>query len=267
MPRLAGFLEQLRKLLGGATSTDDELLQRFVRDHDQDAFAALVDRYGGMVMGVCRRALRSEQDTEDAFQATFLVLARKARSLNGRGTLAKWLYTVARNTAFKAKARAYRQRERQVETVPEPTADEHNWDGIGPVLDEELNRLPDRYRGPMLLCCFMGKTHEEAARELGYSRFTVLRRLEEGRDLLRARLTRRGLALALPILAPDVLAAAVPAALAQSTLKTALALPAAKTAATSRITKGTGTCSDSVPAEHVPVPLSITECTATGLRS
>ena len=137
---------------------------------DDGAFAALVRRHGPMVWGVCRRALGGRQDAEDAFQAVFLVLVRKAASVEPREMLANWLYGVAYHTALKARAVAFRQktRERQVREMPEPTAAPANvWHDLEAILDQELSRLPDKYRWPVVLCDLEGKSYKEAARQLG----------------------------------------------------------------------------------------------------
>src|SRR6516164_2599734 len=143
-------IEHLRRaVLGdGAGLGDGELLGCFLEHHDEAALAALVRRHGSMVWGVCRR-LRNHHDAEDAFQATFLVLVRKAASVLPRGMVANWLYGVAHRTALKARATVARrnERERQVATMPEPAGKEHDlWRDLHPMLDEELSRLPDKYR-------------------------------------------------------------------------------------------------------------------------
>src|SRR5205823_6469758 len=150
--------------------TDGELLARFLRSRDEDALAALVQRHGPMVWGVCRRLLHSHHDAEDAFQATFLVLLRKAASVVPREMVSNWLYGVAHQTARKARATAAkrRARERQVGQMPEPVVTEQGlWRELRPVLDQELARLPDKYRVALVLCDLEGKTRKEAARQLG----------------------------------------------------------------------------------------------------
>src|SRR5262245_19486288 len=139
----------------GEHRSDGQLLDSFVRHREGVALEALVRRHGPMVWGVCRRALASHHDAEDAFQATFLVLARKAAAIRSRELLANWLYGVARNAALKAKTTAARRRarEKQVTPMPEPEVvqlDPAN--DLQPLLDQELGRLPDRYRTPILLC-------------------------------------------------------------------------------------------------------------------
>src|SRR5437588_199324 len=151
---------------GGGT-TDGELLARFLVSRDHAALAALVRRHAPMVWGVCRRLLPHHHDAEDAFQATFLVLVRKAAAVPGRA-VAGWLFGVARQTAVRLRATAAKQRRReaQVVTMPEPTPAEVR-DDMQAELDEELGRLPEHYRGVVVLCDLEGATRKEAARQLG----------------------------------------------------------------------------------------------------
>src|SRR5438067_7096191 len=182
-----------------ADGSDAHLLGRFVQHRDEEAFATLMGRHGPMVLGICRRVLRDQQDAGDVFQATFLVLVRKAASLGRPESLGNWLYGVAYRIALQARAGAARWRalERQVANVPAPEpVDEKVWDELRPLLDEEINRLPEKYRAPVVLCYLEGKTYAEAARLLGWTKGTVSGRLARARDLLRPRLARRGLALA-----------------------------------------------------------------------
>jgi RNA polymerase sigma factor (sigma-70 family) len=230
----------LRHLCGSAALSeggdmpDGRLLEKFISRRDEDAFQALVRRHGPMVFGVCRRILRQEQDAEDAFQATFLVLARKASSLRRREQLANWLYGVAYRTALDARRRTFRQRakEQQVEDMPQPTSKpDELWHDLRPVLDDELSRLPDRYRLPIVLCDLEGRTRKEAARHLGVPAGTLSNRLAAARQTLARRLTRRGLALAGPTLAAVLAAersasAGVPAALVVSIARAATGVAA-----------------------------------------
>src|SRR6516164_94852 len=171
---LTPVLRHIQKLVTpqrGEKPTDTELLQRFTGRHEEAAFAALVERHGPMVLGVCRRVLQDAHDAEDAFQATFLVLVRKAASVRPREKVGNWLYGVAYRTAREARALAARRRgrERQVTDMPEPEAPaEDGWAELRPLLDQELSRLPDKYRTPIVLCELEGKTHKEAARQLGW---------------------------------------------------------------------------------------------------
>jgi RNA polymerase sigma factor (sigma-70 family) len=156
--QLSEFLQHLRRSVvqrDGAGLTDAQLLERFLAHRDEGAVAALVQRHGPMVWGVCRRLLPCLQDAEDAFQATFLVLLRKAASIQPREMLVNWLYGVASQTARKARAVLARKdrREKQVADLPEPAAREADlWRDLRPVLDQELGRLPDDYRAAILLC-------------------------------------------------------------------------------------------------------------------
>src|SRR5262245_47968915 len=162
-----------------AASTDGELLDRFLADRDEAAFAALVRRHGPMVFGVCRRTLRNEADAEDAFQATFLVLARKADAVRPRDRVGYWLYGVAFNTARKARVSNRRRlaRERRVADNCRRTSSPGESDRLGEVLDVELNRLPDKYRETVVLCDVEGHALADAARRLACPLGTVASRL------------------------------------------------------------------------------------------
>jgi RNA polymerase sigma factor (sigma-70 family) len=214
-------------LLGqGGAATDRQLLDSFLDRRDGAAFAALVRRHGPMVLGVCRRVLANGHDAEDAFQAVFLVLVRKAGSLRGQTTLGNWLYGVAYRTALKARASAWKRqaRERQVTDMPAPTTTEEVWLDVRPVLDEELSRLPDRYREAIVLCDVEGRTRREAARQLGVPEGTLSGRLTTARRLLAGRLTRRGVTLSVGALAavlPQAAEGGIPASLVCSTVTAA----------------------------------------------
>jgi RNA polymerase sigma factor (sigma-70 family) len=216
---------------------DEELLGRFVgagnldRDESAEAaFAALVERYGPMVLGVCRRVLGDRHEAEDAFQAVFLVLARKAASIARRQQLANWLYGVACRTALDARARTTRRqaRERKAHAMSpsevNPT-DEVDLDELRSILDEELARLPEKYRGAVVLCELDGLSRHAAAQRLGIPEGTLSSRLARARDLLRERLARRGLAPSSitlnAALAPEARALLIPPALAGSTIEAA----------------------------------------------
>ena len=230
--QLTPVLRLLRTLVQahGGDIPDAELLDRFATRRDADAFTALLSRHGPMVLGVCRRLLPDAHDAEDAFQATFLVLARRAHSLGKPELLGNWLYGVAHRTALKAKAEAARRRTRErrlAEGAAAEPAPDLAWADLRPVLDEEVSRLPARYRAPFVLCYLEGKTNEEAARLLGCPKGTVLSRLAWARERLRARLTRRGVTLSATLfaaaLAPGETLAAVPRALMSSTTRAATA--------------------------------------------
>src|SRR5260370_662825 len=147
--------------------TDGQLLETYVGSKEEAAFAALVHRHGPMVWGICRRVLRSHQDAEDAFQATFLVLVRKAASIASKELVANWLYGVAHQTALKANATTAKRgaREKQVTTMPEPALEPEHSDDVQPLLDQELSCLPEKYRAVIVLCDLEGKTRKEAARQ------------------------------------------------------------------------------------------------------
>jgi RNA polymerase sigma factor (sigma-70 family) len=211
------FLQHLRNVTSGGEAgplTDGELLRRFAAG-DQAAFAALVARQGPMVYGVCRRVLRQEQDAEDAFQATFLVLARKAATSAIHGYVSNWLHNVAYRVALKARTTAARRTAHESRAAPAgATAPDSAvvWREVRPLLDQELDQLPTKYRAPLVLCYLQGKTYAEASRELGWSRGTLSGRLARAREMLRHRLTRRGLTLSAPALAVALGAATARAA-------------------------------------------------------
>jgi RNA polymerase sigma factor (sigma-70 family) len=195
---LQTVVRHLRRRAGaeGGGLSDAQLLERFVTAGDEAAFELLLWRHGAMVLRLCRRILRHEQDAEDAFQATFLALARKGRSVGRRGSVGGWLYTVAYRAALTARARTGRRaaREGPLTDVPAPPATaEADGRDLRPVLDDEIRRLPERYRGPFVLCYLEGLTVAEAAARLGRPRGTVGTHLARARQRLRARLTGRGL--------------------------------------------------------------------------
>jgi RNA polymerase sigma factor (sigma-70 family) len=174
-----------------------QLLERYLERRDETAFEALVTRHGPMVLGVCRRALGFSPDAEDAFQATFLILVRRARDLGPRDAIGPWLYGVARRVAARARTQASRRRRYEMAALEFPVLD-RSGSPVAPdlfqVLDQELSRLPAKYRSPLVLCYLEGRTHEEAARELQWPVGTVKGRLARARELLRSRLARRGFA-------------------------------------------------------------------------
>jgi RNA polymerase sigma factor (sigma-70 family) len=233
------FLRRLRgasAARGGEEQTDAELLRRFVAGQEEAAFEALVRRHGPMVLGVCRYLLRDAHDVEDAFQATFLVLVSKAAAVGRPALLANWLYGVAYRVASRARARACRRRGREtrgVEMAEAKPGAEAIAPELRPILHEELNRLPEKYRTPVVLCYLQGKTNEEAARQLAWPVGTVKGRLTRARELLRTRLTRRGLALSAGALAAVLTqqSAAVPPALSAATVQAAILVAAGQAAA------------------------------------
>ncbi len=212
----------------GAAMTDGELLECFALGRNEDAFAALVRRHAAMVWGVCRRVLPCHQDAEDAFQATFLVLVRKAASVTPRHMVANWLYGVAHQTSLNARAGAARRRarERQVTEMPEPARPEQDlWRDLQPILDQELSRLPAKYRSAIVLCDLEGKTRRDAARQFGVPEGTLSGWLTRGRAMLAKRLVRHGLAVTggalAAVLAPGALAAGAPVSTVSTTIRAA----------------------------------------------
>lgn len=184
--------------------TDDELLKKFFASHEDAAFAVLLERYGPLVYGVCRRILGDATDAEDAFQATFLVLVRKGGTLRQPGRLANWLYGVAYRTARKLKVKAAlrTKTERQASEMPTRSAvGDLTYDELSAILDEEISQLPEKYAVPLVLCYLEGKTNAQAAAQLGWPEGSISRRLSRARELLRSRLAKRGLALSAALIA------------------------------------------------------------------
>jgi RNA polymerase sigma factor (sigma-70 family) len=208
---------------------DRQLLQRFVSDADQHAFEELVHRHGPLVLSVCRRVLGGAHDAEDAFQATFLVLVRKAGSIRAPESLGPWLYGVAYRTALKAKAQMLKRRRLEkplVDVAAPPGGESATGRDLRAVLDEEVHRLPARYRIPVVLCYLQGKTNAQAAQLLGCAQGTVFSRLAWAREQLRKRLGRRGVAVGSSafagLLAQSTASAAVTASQVVSTSRAAL---------------------------------------------
>jgi RNA polymerase sigma factor (sigma-70 family) len=235
---LANVVRHIRRVAGqprAGNTEDAQLLERFLTFRDEAAFEALLRRHGPMVLAVCRRLLRLDQDVEDAFQATFLVLLRKAGSLRRRELLAPWLYGVAHRTALKARAQAARRqlREKPMADLPQPEISENGmFADLRSLLDAEIARLPKKLRLPVILCYLQGQTYAEAACQLGWPAGTVSGRLAQARNILRKRLTSRGLALgagALDIGLTEHAQAAVSPTLIRATVKTATFLAAGGT--------------------------------------
>jgi RNA polymerase sigma factor (sigma-70 family) len=209
----------------GAGLTDGQLLDVFIERREEAAFAALVRRHGPMVWGVCLRVLRNHHDAEDAFQATFLVLVRKAASIRPREMVANWLYGVARQTALKARAtiNKRRMREKQGAEIPEPaTAEQDCWNDLRHLLDQELSRLPDKYRVAVVLCDLECKTRKEVARQLGLPEGTVASRLATARTMLAKRLARHGLGMGAGSLAAALSEKAAPACMPVSVVNSTI---------------------------------------------
>jgi RNA polymerase sigma factor (sigma-70 family) len=234
-------LDHLRQTLAPpeeSACTDGQLLASFVANRDESAFAALVRRHGRMVFGVCRRVLGHVQDAEDAFQATFLVLACKASSLRDGEAVGNWLYGVAYRTALESKSRNARRRcrEQPLDNVPSPeesTEEPRDW---LPLLERAVNGLPQRYRTPLVLCHLEGRSRQEVARQLDLPEGTLSSRLATARRLLAKRLARHRLALSMGVilaaLSEEAASAAVPASLLVSTIQDAVRIAAGQTVAT-----------------------------------
>ncbi len=242
---LARHLEQLWYTGTVSGLSDAELVKRFtssVRPTAEAAFETLLGRHGPMVLGVCRHILRRPQDVDDAFQATFLVLVRKARSIRIDESLGPWLYGVAYKTAMRARSKAARHHLEEMDDLEGAAADPASGAfacEVRPMLHEELNRLPEKYRSPIVLCHLEGKSHEEAARMLDWPVGTLSGRLSRGRQLLRDRLQRRGLTASAGMLAawfPGETIAVLPPRLVELTIKSALGSGAGPTVSTSVLT-------------------------------
>lgn len=208
--------------------TDQELLAKFVAERDEECFAEIVRRHGAMVLSVCRRVTGQPQDAEDAFQAAFLVLARRAAQIGRPELLGNWLYGVAYRTALEARAARRRVKEQQaVSAVPEPASPEPAEDtaDLRRVIDEELARLPDKYRAAVVLCDLEGVSRKDAAERLRVPEGTLSSRLAHARKVLASRLSRRGVsasgAVIATTLARDAGAATLPTAVVHSTARAA----------------------------------------------
>jgi RNA polymerase sigma factor (sigma-70 family) len=228
----------IRGALAVRDDSDADLLGRFVTSRDETAFAALMARHGPMVFGVCRRLLRHTADAEDAFQATFLILARKAASIGKRELLANWLYGVAARVAARARLVALRHQTREIadmERVATASREPAKAPEFSAALDAEVQRLPVKYRGPVVLYYLQGRTNEEIAGEMHCPVNTIKTRLSRAREMLRKRLTRRGLAVSagafVAALSPEALASSLPPVLIDSTLRTAICFAAGDMAA------------------------------------
>src|SRR5579871_3879425 len=227
------LLRHLRRAAhaGQPCLSDGELLACFIERREETAFAALLRRHGPMVLGVCRRILGNVHDAEDAFQATFLVLVRKASSVRPREAVGNWLYGVAYRTALEARTRLLRRRTRERELVDIPHADNRPdacWFELQAVLDHELHRLPDKYRLAVVLCDLEGRSRKEVARQLAIPEGTLSSRLATAHKKLAWRLTRYGLSVSgaslAMLIAENAASACVPASLLVATLRAAMLL-------------------------------------------
>jgi RNA polymerase sigma factor (sigma-70 family) len=243
--QVSTLVRHIRNMVGGHNTTprtDVQLLGEFRARRDEAAFAALVGRHGPMVLRVCRRVLRHQQDAEDAFQATFLALARHAASIRKRESLASWLHGVAYRMASNAKRAAARRRahESRAEAPPRTgPGPDLGWREVQAVLDEEIERLPEKYRAVFVPCCLEGQSRADVARQLGLKEGTVSSRLAEARGRLRRRLARRGISLSAVLgaaaLAEGASTAAVPALLFGTTVRAAIPYAAGARPATGTV--------------------------------
>jgi RNA polymerase sigma factor (sigma-70 family) len=194
---LDAALRQIHRLFD-SDAADEHLLERFLQGHDEAAFSSLLRRYGPMVLHVCGRVLQARHDVEDAFQATFLMLARKAGEIRKRSSVASWLHGTAYRLSVQMRRQDCKRKQREQSAAPPGSSDEPAsaaaWHELQEVLDEELARLPEKYRAPLVLCYLEGKTHEEAAAQLGWPLGTVRGNVARGREALKQRLERRGMA-------------------------------------------------------------------------
>jgi RNA polymerase sigma factor (sigma-70 family) len=247
---LHATLQHLRRAAGedGGVS-DAQLLERFVRHREETAFELLVWRHERLVLAACRRILRDPHDADDAFQATFLALARQAGSIGRGEALAGWLHRVACRAALRLRSRNSARARHETHApwdspqAPDDPAEEAVWDDLRPLLDEEVGRLPEKYRVAVVLCYLEGLTYDEAARRLGCPRGTVSIRLTRARDLLRKRLVRRGIALSGAALAAVLCAhaarAGAPKSFVNATVRAALAFAADRAAAVALVSART----------------------------
>lgn len=230
--KMGAVIRHLQNTAAGAdAATDKQLLQRFTHHRDGPAFATLLERHGPMVLGVCRRILRDLQDADDAFQATFLILVHKANSITRPQALASWLYHTALRTALRAKTRRDHRRNQEsvLDDLPAAEATEDlAWHEMRPALDVEVSQLPRKYRDAIVSCYFQEKTYTEAAKNLGLAPGTVSSRLARARDILRKRLSQRGLTLSagllITLLSRSALAAAVRGTLREAATAAAVRL-------------------------------------------
>jgi RNA polymerase sigma factor (sigma-70 family) len=247
MSDVIGHLRRTALLREGGGLTDGQFLDGFITRRNDAAFAALVRRHGPMVLGVCRRVLGHHHDAEDALQATFLVLARKAASLRSRELVGPWLYGVAYRTALRARdmnarRRAKEERARDLARSEVPADD--GWQDLLPLLDQELDRLPERYRVAVVLCDLQGMTRREAARRLNLPEGTLSSQLTRARKLLAKRLARYGL-----LVSGGALAAALSEKTASACVTGALAASTARAAVL--VVAGQALTAGAVPARVV----------------
>jgi RNA polymerase sigma factor (sigma-70 family) len=253
--RIRTILPHLRKLVSrfDEQTSDRELLRRFGRERDEAAFAEIVRRHGPMVLRVCQRIVHSGHDAEDLCQAAFLLLAQKATSVRWRDSVAGWLFQTAYRLSLKAQTAASRRRQHETQAKPPPPADpvaDLSVRELQTILDEELSRLPEKYRAPILLCCLEGKSRDETARYLGWTLTIVKERLEQGRERLRARLGRRGVLLGTALASGWLLEAGQAAC--------ANVLPRATAKAALSLVRGQATLADLLPCAVVALAKGVT---------
>jgi RNA polymerase sigma factor (sigma-70 family) len=235
---LLRFLQKACALQGTCDLSDRELLERFLSNRDEGAFTFLVRRHGPVLFGVCRRLLGDSHDAEDALQAAFLVLVRRTRSIRRKESVGSWLYGVAQHIALNTRTRdaARRNREKEAGSMRSiGSVDDLATQELRSALDEEIGSLPEKYRGPIVLCYLEGKSHEKVAQELGCPKASVTSRLAKARDLLRGKLERRGITLAIGAVATALTgmaaAAPLPATLTIKTVKAATLVATGKAVA------------------------------------
>jgi RNA polymerase sigma factor (sigma-70 family) len=220
-------------------ATDGDLLDLYVRQKDEAAFEALVRRHGPMVLGVCRRILGNNHDAEDAFQAAFLVLVRKAASIRPAGMVGNWLYGVAHRTALESRRSAAKRRAKEAQVAPRTGTPDDRLAQLRPLLYQELDRLPDKYRAVLILCDLEGRTRKEAAQQLGLPEGTIASRQARARTILAKRLTRHGVTLSGGVLAAaltqEAASASAPFWLVFATVKAATAYATGPTTAVAAV--------------------------------
>lgn len=250
------LLDQIRRIAlkgRGEPQTDGQLLERFISERDESAFALLLRRHGAMVWSVCHRVLGNAHDADDAFQAAFLVLVRKADSIRPREAVGNWLYGVAYRTALEARRRIARQRskEQPLQDAPPPECKpEEPWRELWPILDRELSRLADKYRLPIVLCDLEGRSRKDVAKQLAIPEGTLSSRLNTGRKKLAARLARHGFTISAAalgaLLTEKAAMASLSLSLLSATTKAALVIAAGSAAAAGTVSATVGTLTEGV---------------------
>jgi RNA polymerase sigma factor (sigma-70 family) len=271
MNRVSQQILRLAFYWDGGDLTDAQLLNLFLSRHDERAFEALIYRHGPMVLGVCKRTLGCHEDAEDAFQATFLVLVRKARSIKPRGMVGNWLHGVAYRTAMKSKvmrARRVARERRALDMARSDARQEGVWEQLAPLLDKELNGLPGYYRSAVILCDLEGMSRKEAARKLGWSEGTLSGRLARARALLARRLSRFGLsvsggALAV-VLSEQAASACLSSSVVASTTKAAMLMATGQATVSGLVSANVLSLTNGVSKAMLLTKLKITTLTLLG---